>query len=520
MLEDTAARVVLTQESLSESLPEGDFERVRLDADWEEIARESDENLQGQTTAENLAYVIYTSGSTGNPKGVSMPHRALLNLVRWQVAGARNPRAKTLQFASLNFDVSFQETFSTWCAGGALVLVSEEMRRDPFALWGLLASESIERLFLPFVALQQLAEAAERGGTEAPSLREVVTAGDQLQITPQIARLFRTDLRRLQNQYGPSETHVATAHTLTGPTEKWPPLPPIGRPIANTRIYLLDRRQQPVPVGVAAELHIGGVCVARGYWNRPELTAEKFLEDPFIGKPDARLYKTGDLARFRADGEIEFLGRLDEQVKIRGYRVELGEIESVLAHHPEVRACAVTALQQGSVDKRLVAYVVARGDPLPSVTELRGFLKESLQDYMVPSAFVFLDSLPMTPSGKVARLALPAPDARRPELEGLFVAPRTTVEQTVAGIWTQVLGVEKVGIHDNFFDLGGHSLLATQVVSRLRRTFGVKIPLRTLFEAPSVAELALAIVQSQAAAASPDDLERLLADIEGGASRG
>jgi acyl-coenzyme A synthetase/AMP-(fatty) acid ligase len=393
------------------------------------------------------------------------------------------------------------------------------VRRDATSLWDLLVRESVERLFLPFVALQHLGEAAERDGREAPNLREVVTAGEQLQITAPISRLFRNGARLLENQYGPSESHVATAHTLSGPVETWPRLPPIGRPIANSRIYLLDWRREPVPAGVAAELHIGGICVARGYWNRPERTAERFRPDPFAGQPGARLYETGDLARFRADGEIEFLGRLDHQVKIRGYRVEPGEIESILARHPDVAACAV-AVHGESIDKRLVAYVVARRDPPPSVTDLRRFLKESLQEYFMPSAFVFLESLPMTPSGKVNRRGLPAPDARRPDLEEGFVAPRTAAEQAVADVWSRVLDLEKVGVHDNFFDLGGHSLLATQVVSRLRRAFGSDVPLRALFEAPTVAELALAIVQRQAAATAPADLERMLAEIEAGARRG
>ena len=258
MLEDTGAGLVLTQGSLVDRLPEGRAEAIRLDADWGEIARESAENLPGEATAENLAYVIYTSGSTGDPKGVAMPHRALLNLIRWQIASAPNPQARTLQFASLNFDVSFQELFSTWCAGGSLVLVPEGVRRDPAALWSLVALESVERLFLPFVALQHLAEAAEQTHARAPRLKDVITAGEQLQTTPQIASLFGRGRRRLQNQYGPSESHVATAYTLEGPAGLWPALPPIGRPIANARIYLLDRRLRPVPVGVAAELYIGG----------------------------------------------------------------------------------------------------------------------------------------------------------------------------------------------------------------------------------------------------------------------
>ena len=291
---------------------------------------------------------------------------------------------------------------------------------------------------------------------------------------------------------------------------------PIGRPIANTRIYILDRELQPVPVGVPGELHIGGDGLARGYLNRPDLTAEKFIADPFSGEPGARLYRTGDLARYRPDGNIEFLGRMDHQVKVRGFRIELGEIEAVLGQHPGLREAVVLAREDGPGDKRLVAYVVAHsGGASVAVSELRGFLGEKLPDYMIPSVFVFLDAMPLTPSGKVDRRGLPAPDAARPEGQEGYVAPRTPVEEALAGIWAEVLGLDRVGIHDNFFELGGHSLLATQVVSQARRLFQVELALRRLFEAPTVAGLVESLAQSLDKSANPADLVEVLADLEG-----
>jgi acyl carrier protein len=283
---------------------------------------------------------------------------------------------------------------------------------------------------------------------------------------------------------------VVIEYTLNPPFGRWPDLPPIGRPIANAEIYILDLSLNPMPIGVAGEIYIGGMGVARGYLNRPEITAEKFIPHPFSDEPGARLYKTGDRGRYLADGNIEFLGRLDDQVKIRGYRVELGEIETVLGQHSSIREAVVLAREDSPGDRRLVGYVVAAGGCGPSVNELRSFLQQKLPEYMVPSVFVFLESLPLTANGKLDRKALPAPDQSRPELEESFVAPRTAVEETLASIWAAVLKLDKIGIHDNFFELGGHSLLATQLISRIRDTFKLDLPLRSLFEAPTIYGLA------------------------------
>jgi amino acid adenylation domain-containing protein len=492
MLEIARPRVLLTQEALRDAIPPGDFEVICLDAE-----EGTGPSPQVAVSPDNLAYVIFTSGSTGVPKGVAMPHRPLVNLVAWQLQNSvLGPGAKTLQFASLSFDVSCQELFSTWAAGGTLVLISEELRLDPGALLDALCNQAVERLFLPFVALQQLAEIAAERAAEGASegnpwpevLREVVTAGEQLQITPAVAELFtRLPECRLFNQYGPSETHVATAYALPGPARTWPALPSVGVPVANTRVLLLDGGL--VPAGVAGELCIGGDCLARGYLSRPDLTADRFVPDPFAD--GERLYRTGDLARWHRDGNLEFLGRTDQQLKIRGFRVEPGEIEAVLAAHPAVREAAVVARQDPGVDlkigaRRLVAYVATQGTV--TAGELRAAMRERLPDYMVPSAFHFLEALPLTPSGKIDRRGLPDLEAAGEEAGA--VPPRTPLEEEIAGIWRQVMGVERVGVHDNFFDLGGHSLLAVRLLARIRRQLGRDLPLASLFAGPTIAHQA------------------------------
>jgi acyl carrier protein len=349
-------------------------------------------------------------------------------------------------------------------------------------------------------------------------LREVITAGEQLVSTPQIAALVGgIPGCRLINHYGPTETHVATAHALGADPAEWNPLPPIGRPVANTRVYVLDGALRPLPMGVPGGVYVGGAQVARGYLGRPALTAERFVPDPFSDVPGARLYATGDRARWRAEGELEYLGRLDAQVKIRGFRVEPGEIEAVLRQHADVRDCAVVAREDASGEKRLVAYVV--GDAAED--GLRAHLRTILPEHMVPGAFVTLDRLPLTPSGKLDRRALPAPEHAAGEA---YVAPRTSVEEALAGIWAQVLGRERVGVHDNFFDLGGHSMLAVRVAARVRDALGVELTVRALFENRTIGGLARWISERGAPvltdrgaerAAGPDSSpERLLALLD------
>nr|QEO74560.1 condensation domain-containing protein [uncultured bacterium] len=486
MLEDSGCTVLLTGGPRPAGLPETNAGVLSLGEDWYHLADARDRHTPARVHPDSLAYVIYTSGSTGRPKGVAMQHRALVNLVRWQSSEMPDP-ARTLQFASLSFDVSFQEMFSTWCAGGTLLLVGDELRRDPHALLRFMSERRVERIFVPFVYLQHLAEAYAEGGPEPESLREIVTAGEQLEVTAQIARLCGRVRCRLHNHYGPTETHAATAHTLGGAPDEWPALPPIGRPITNAQVYLLDGRLRPVPIGVAGEVYVGGAGVARGYLGRPGLTAGRFIPDPFGAEAGGRLYRTGDLARYLSGGEIEFLGRADSQVKVRGYRIELGEVEATLRRHPLVLHAAVAATGEGA-SKRLAAYVVPSRKSDPPVAELQRWLREQLPEYMTPSDWVVLDELPLTASGKVNRAALPAPAAQGRDAGRGFLAARTPVEEVLAAVWRQVLGAERVGRDDNFFRLGGHSLLATKVVSRVRDNFKVELPVRVLFESPTLAE--------------------------------
>ncbi|WP_420630848.1 non-ribosomal peptide synthetase [Candidatus Leptofilum sp.] len=508
MLADSEAKVLLTQRNLLPNMPDHQAKILCLDADWDNIAQESEENPTSGVTLDDLIYIIYTSGSTGKPKGVALPQQAIANLLAWQLQNTScGVGDKTLQFTTLSFDVSCQEIFATLCSGGTLVMIDEEIRRDPEQLAQLVADRQVNRIFLPFVALQQLAEAFATQPNLDLHLRELITAGEQLQTTPPIVALFeRLPNCTLANHYGPSETHVATAYDLPADPSIWDALPPIGKPIANTQIYLVDPFMQPVPIGVPGELLIGGDNVARGYLNRSELTAERFInyelgimndeeDDPFIIHNSSLLiYKTGDLARFRADGNIEYLGRIDQQVKIRGFRIEPGEIEAVLSEHEAVRETAVLAKSDPSGNKRLIAYVVAQPEQTADALTLRSFLKDRLPEYMVPSLVMLLDEMPLTPSGKINRRGLPEPDESARAVVQEFVAPRTAVESIVAKVWVEILGVEKVGVKDNFFDLGGHSLLATQVISRLKSSFKTNLPLRSLFESPTIGELAAAIV--------------------------
>ena len=353
MLEDSAAPVLLTQEALAEKLPDTNAMMVCLEsADWTELGTA---NLDA---AGESVYAIYTSGSTGQPKGVELTHAGLANLIQWQCSqpGLLEP-ARTLQFASLSFDVSFQEFFTTWSQGGTVVLVDEELRRDLPRLAKFIADDGVERIYLPYAALQPLADSIATANA-GYRVKDVIVAGEQLQVTPPIKAMFTAlGNARLHNQYGPSETHVVTAYTLAGNPQEWMPLPPIGTPVANTRCYVLNEDRQPVPVGVPGELYISGIQVAKGYIHRPELSRERFLPDPF--NPGQRMYRTGDRVRYLADGNIEYLGRTDDQVKWRGFRIEPGEIEARLADHPAVRQAAVLLREDTPADKRLVAYLVA-----------------------------------------------------------------------------------------------------------------------------------------------------------------
>ena len=472
----------------------------------------ADPELDG-ASADRVAYVLFTSGSTGRPKGVAMPHGPLVNLVRWQCAESE-PAPRTLQFAPPGFDVSCQEVFATLAAGGELVVAPDEVRRDPAALLELVDERGVERVFLPFVALQELAEAAVGRGLFPGALKEVVTAGEALQVGPALRELFRRlPACRLANQYGPTECHVVTAHTLTGEPDAWPDLPPIGRPIANARAYVLDPAGAPVPAGVTGELYLGGAAVARGYVGDARRTAERFVADPFVGTPSARMYRTGDLARHRADGVLEFLGRDDDQVKLRGFRVELGEVEAGLLAHPEVAQARVAVRGTGD-RRRLVAWVVGSpGAQELEAAELRSFLAERLPEFMLPAELVQLDAMPLGPTGKVDRDALPdpGPDVRR---AAEFAAPSSDTERFLADLWCELLEQTRVGLDDDFFELGGNSILAMRTVSRIRDAFGVEVAVRRLSTDATVGRLAehvdtLLWVAGGGERDQPGDLEEL-----------
>jgi amino acid adenylation domain-containing protein len=441
-------------------------------------------------TGQDLAYVIATSGSTGTPKGVALPQRALTNLVEWQLRRCP-PGARTLQFSSLGFDVSFQEILTTWASGGTLVLVDDAVRRDAQRLLDHLIEHRVERLFLPFVALHALAQAAVQRGRFPTALREVCTAGEQLRVDDALRRFFAAlPEARLENQYGPSETHVVTALALPADPATWPALPSIGAPIANTTVHVLDAAGRARPIGVPGELFLGGVGLARGYLGRPDLTAERFVEAPAGSGASGRLYRTGDRARWRTDGALDFLGRTDHQVKLRGFRVEPGEVAAVLSDAPGVGRCAVVVRDVPGAGARLVAYLTGAGPEPISPAAVRAFARERLPEHMVPSHVMVLAGFPLTPSGKVDAGSLPEPVFDRAVLATPHVAPRTDVEADLVAIWQDLLGIPDVGVDDDFFDLGGDSLVVVALVGRIRQRFGTDLPLGALAAAPTVAGLA------------------------------
>jgi len=433
---------------------------------------------------EHLAYAIYTSGSTGIPKGVAMVRGALAPLIEWQRGdSAMGSGSATLQFAPLSFDVHFQEIFSTWTTGGRLVLVREEMRLEARALLELIERERIERLFLPFIALQSLSDVAIELGHVPTSLKEVITAGEQLQVTRAVVQFFERSEAKLFNHYGPSETHVVTSFLLTGAPSDWAPLPPIGTALPHVETLILTDSGEPAALGEEGELYLAGVALARGYLHRPELTDERF---PTIG--GKRHYKTGDLVVDTGNGVLQFLGRKDGQVKVRGYRIELGEIEVRLVEEVGVREAAVIVDEPRPTEKRIVAYLTT--DPSFDVLRLRSRLESVLPEYMVPSIFVTLPQLPRTPSGKVDKRSLPKPGRERPELGVPYAAPRDRSEEALAHIWCDLLSLDRIGTKDNFFALGGNSLLALKAVVKTEKELGAALPITRFFEYPTIEQQA------------------------------
>ncbi|SFJ64597.1 non-ribosomal peptide synthetase [Thermoflavimicrobium dichotomicum] len=486
MLEDAQVDILLTQAHLEGQLPKVD-RMICLDEDWTEISRESTENLYVPVTVDSLAYVIYTSGSTGKPKGVMVQHRSLLNLVFWHLREYElSATDRTTLLAGVAFDASVWEIWPTLVAGASLHIPTDDTRLSPEALRDWLVENEITISFVPTPLLEQLLFVP---WPESLALRKLLTGGDQLRYYP--ANDFPVEVI---NHYGPTEsTVVATMAKVPTADQADHGLPPIGRPIANTEVYVLDRDLQPVPLGVPGELYIGGDSLAQGYLHRPELTLERFIPHPFSTDPQARLYRTGDLVRFLPDGQLEYLGRMDQQVKIRGFRIELGEIEAILSEHPAVKEAVVVVREDVPGDKRLAAYVVPENQATFTAEEGRQFLKRQLPEYMVPAAFVTLSALPLTANGKIDRRALPAPDWNEVQ-EGAYVAPRNEVEQKLAEIWQQVLRIQRVGIHDNFFALGGDSILSIQIVAKANQQ-GLCLTPKQLFERQTIAELAQAVGQ-------------------------
>ncbi|MEH2195511.1 MAG: non-ribosomal peptide synthase/polyketide synthase, partial [Nostoc sp.] len=481
ILEDAQVQVLLTQQRVLDKLPQHQAQLVCLDEIWEKIAQNNQNNPTSGVTGFHLANLIYTSGSTGKPKGVMVEHTGLANIAQAQMQTFDlDSDSRILQFASLSFDASIWEVIMALGLGATLYLGTKDSLLPGTPLIQLLKDYCITHVTLPPSALAVLP------AEELPALQTIIVGGEAC--SAELIKQWSVG-RNFYNGYGPTETTICTTIAkCTGSDRQIS----IGRPIANAQTYILDSYLQPVPVGVPGELHIGGAGLARGYFNRPEVTQEKFIPNPFEETGRSRLYKTGDLVRYLRDGNIEYLGRIDNQVKIRGFRIELGEIEEVLNQNVNVQTSCVIAREDIPGEKRLVGYVVPQTEVIPTTSELRQFLKTKLPDHIVPNAFVILEALPLTPNGKVDRRALPAPDLHS-ELDK-FVAPRHPTEETLAIIWAQVLKLDKVGIHDDFFELGGHSLLATQVISRLQSAFGISLPLRYLFESPTVAELSEAIL--------------------------
>jgi amino acid adenylation domain-containing protein len=514
MLADARSPVLLSQEKFAGALPQDAArEIIFLGKNCDALAGQAKDNPACEMSVDNLAYVIYTSGSTGMPKGVMISHRAICNRLLWMLpAFGFTEQDRFLQKTPISFDASVWELFVPLFVGATQIMARPEGHQDSAYLARVIAEQGVTTLQLVPSMLRIFLEEKELDACR--SLKRVFCGGEELPLELQ-QRFHARRSAELHNLYGPTETSIDASHWACR-KDAIEPIVTIGRPLPNIQIYLLDIHLQPVPIGVAGELHIGGVGLARGYQNRADLTAESFIPNPFSSEPGARLYQTGDRACFWPDGRIEFLGRIDHQVKIRGFRIELGEIEAALATHRTVREAVVIARQGSGGESRLIAYLVPQESvvqeernalhaekesaaPLASgpvhaapltAGELRGYLKEKLPEYMIPSAFVVLAELPLMPNGKLDRRALPEPDSQRPELESAFNAPRTPVEEVLAGIWAEVLGLERIGVDDNFFELGGHSLLVTQVITRIRETFHVDLSLRTLFEFPTIAGLA------------------------------
>src|ERR1700677_1134463 len=503
MLQDAQVQVLVTVSGTKEEKLEGEWAEtaagvhvIELDQEWGEIRQEPRSNLERVSEVGNPAYVIYTSGSTGMPKGAMNIHRGLCNRLIWmQERYGLSPEDRVLQKTPFTFDVSVWEFFWPLLTGACLVVARPGGHQDVGYL--VRAVQEFQITTIHFVPPMLTVWLEHEGVGQCDSLKRVICSGEALSIE-QATQFHRRLKAELHNLYGPTEASIDVSRWECE-NDDARDVVPIGRPIANTEMYVLDGGMEAAPVGVSGELYIGGAGLARGYLNRPSLTAERFVPHPFSREGGERLYRTGDIGKWRRDGELEYAGRVDEQVKIRGYRIEPGEIEAALREIAGVREAVVVAREQGSGQKRLGAYLGGDEAEVPGTGELREQLQERLPEYMVPTAYVWMERLPLTANGKLNRKALPEPEAVQAGQEQSYVGPRTPTEELLCGIWAKVLGVERVGVEDNFFELGGHSLLATQVVSQLRQVFGIELPLRQVFEAPTVAGLAVRVEEAQQA---------------------
>jgi aspartate racemase len=522
VLEDAEISILITQQRLVESLREYGVVTICLDTEWDAIGQQNTSNPASETRPDNAALVLYTSGSTGNAKGAILTHNNLVNYTEAaNIAYSIGCEDNVLQFGSISFDLSAEEIFPCLSRGATLVLRTDSMLDSAAACFQKCNDWAITILDLPTLYWHELTVRLSTEGCLLPPSVRVLIIGGERALPEQVAMWHRHVGPQVQlfNTYGPTEaTIAATRCLLAAPTGGEMELSevPIGRAISNVQVYVLDERLKPVPVGVPGELHIAGAGLVRGYLNRPELTAEKFIPHPFSSTPGARLYKTGDVARYLPDGNLEYVGRKDRQIKIRGFRIELAEIELALAQHTAIQEAYLTVYEDQPGQKRLVAYVVCdQSETALTGSALRKFLKERLPDYMIPASFIFLDHLPLNSSGKVDQKALPEPDRSRPEMEEGYVAPRTPTEELLAGIWAELLRVERIGIYDDFFDLGGHSLMATQIISRVREAFQVEISLRTFFQGANIFELAQAIETSERVDnVDVDEIAKALAQLE------
>ncbi|MDJ0719088.1 MAG: amino acid adenylation domain-containing protein [Prochloraceae cyanobacterium] len=520
ILSDANISILVTQDKLLDSIADlkGNRKVVCLDSQWNLISSQSQENINCNLKPENLAYIIYTSGSTGNPKGVLVTHDCVTRLFAATESWFNfNETDVWTLFHSYAFDFSVWELWGALIYGGCLVVVSYSVSRDPEAFYQLLCAKQVTVLNQTPSAFYQIIQAEELVKTETElNLRLVIFGGEALNLQSLEPWFQRHGDRspQLVNMYGITETTVHVTYRPLTLADLNIKKSLIGRPIPDLQVYVLDRYLQPAPLGVAGEMYIGGAGLSRGYLNRQELTEQRFIPNPFSSVPGERLYKSGDLARYLPHGDLEYLGRIDNQVKIRGFRIELGEIEAFLTEHPTVSESLVIDREDSSGQKYLVAYLVFKQASVANRSELYGFLKQKLPIYAIPSAFVPLDSLPLTINGKVDRRALPMPDLSSRNLDISLTPPRNSTEEILVNLWQEILQVEKLGIYENFFELGGHSLIATKLISRIRQSFSIEVPLSSLFENPNVAELAEVIMAQQLEQAESEELEKILAEVE------